>query len=119
MATDATRNIGALRDKILEANAYSWRVFYTGEYNSGFFFVFPPASHSLLTYDVNNPSETHDLANGDATQKQRRLPVLFAPADVTGYQAQKLSMLAVFTLLVSPGTPMLFYGQVSKEQKEK
>jgi 1,4-alpha-glucan branching enzyme len=81
-ATDASRDIGAVRDSLL------------GSYNGD-------AMQRLLYV------ESHDTAGNDGA----RLPVKIDAADPTSYAARKLAMLAAGLLMTAPGVPMIFMGQ--------
>ena len=81
-ATDASRDIGAVRDSLL------------GSYNGD------PMQRLLYV-------ESHDTAGNDGA----RLPVKIDAADPTSYAARKRAMLAAGVLMTAPGVPMIFMGQ--------
>ena len=55
-------------------------------------------------------TENHDKSSGQ-NEGQGRWPMIVDSSNPTSYIAQKLSVLGYTTVLVSPGVPMLFYGQ--------
>jgi len=81
-ATDASRDIGAVRDSLL------------GSYNGD------PMQRLLYV-------ESHDTAGNDGA----RLPVKIDAVDPTSYAARKRAMLAAGVLMTAPGVPMIFMGQ--------
>lgn len=81
-ATDAGRDLGAVRDALV--NAYNGDAF------------------ERLLY-----VESHDTAGNDGA----RLPVRIDAADHASYAARKRAMLAAGVLFTAPGVPMLFMGQ--------
>lgn len=84
---DSTRNINqfiqAVEASYPGGGLGSWRVLYT---------------------------ENHDKSSGQ-NAGQGRWPNIVDSSNPTSYIAQKLSILGITTVLVSPGVPMLFYGQ--------
>jgi 1,4-alpha-glucan branching enzyme len=85
--SDSSRNIGEFAQVIADSfpggGNGAWRVMYT---------------------------ENHDKASGQGSD-QGRWPNIVSSSNPTGYMAQKLSMLGVASVLLSPAVPLLFYGQ--------
>lgn len=63
-------------------------------------------------------SETHDLVGDLNGSSAQRLPTRIQPANPTGYEARKRTMLATAVVLTMPATPMLFMGQELLETEQ-
>ena len=55
-------------------------------------------------------TENHDKASGQ-NAGQGRWPYMVNPTNPTSYISQKLSLIGIATVLLSPSVPLLFYGQ--------